>query len=378
VLLNAGPWVPVPPPAYGGIENVIAALVPELRSRGVHVVLGTVGDSTIVADERISVFEEGQHRSLYAPYRDVMGIAHAHMLRLTELLRDRDDVDLVHDHLEVVGPSMLSLLGDGYPPALQSLQWDLRKHAAFYSTFDGHGRVYFNAVSGPHLATAHPNIRAQCLGVVANGVPVDRLPHDRSKQDYFVALARICPAKGTDIAARACHTAGVPLRIAGPVAGARSAEELERVLANPASPVRGHEDVRYYQDSVRSLIDGARVTWVGSVGGVEKFDLLASARALLAPVRWDEPGSLSAAEAFACGTPIIAMRRGVYTEMIEHGVTGFLADDERELRSYLHRADELDPRRCRAVAEERYSAGAMARGYLALYEQVIERAGRRA
>jgi glycosyltransferase involved in cell wall biosynthesis len=377
VLLNAAPWLQVPPPAYGGIENVIATLLPELRSKGVHVILATVGASTIEADERFSLFDEGQYRHLYAPYRDVMGLAHAHMQRVIDFLRDRPDVDVVHDHLEVVGPSMLSLLGDRYPPTLQSLQWDLGKHEAFYSTFDGRGRVYFNAVSGPHLRSAHPNIRAQSVGVVPNGVVVEQYPHGRPKQDYFLALARICHAKGTDIAIRAGRALGVPLRIAGPVAGARTEDELEAALADTASRLHGHEDVRYYQECVRPFVDGQQVAWVGTVGGREKLELLAGARALLAPVQWDEPGSVSAVEALACGTPIIAMRRGVFAEMIEDSVTGFLADDEQQFAGLLRRVDELDARRCRAVAEEQFAASIMADRYLDLYRTVAERAPRR-
>jgi glycosyltransferase involved in cell wall biosynthesis len=376
VLLNAAPWLPVPPPAYGGIENVIASLVPQLRSRGMHVVLATVAASTIAADERVTLFAEGQHRSLYAPYRDVMGIASAHMHRVIDFLRDRPDVDIVHDHLQVVGPSMMSLLGDRHPPTLHSLCWDLGKHRDFYSAFDGRGRVFFNAVSGPHLRSAHPNIRAQCLGVVPNGVPIEGFPTGRPKQDYFVSLARICHAKGTEIAARACRAVGVPLRLAGPVAGAGTDAELEAVLADAGSHLAGFEDVRYYQERVRPLVDGERVAWVGTVAGADKLELLAGARAMLAPVQWDEPGAVAAVEAFACGTPIIAMRRGVYAEMIEDGVTGFLADDEEQFTALLRRVDELDPRRCRAAAERRYSASAMAEGYLDLYRTVVERAPR--
>lgn len=53
VLINAGPWLPVPPDGYGGIENVVATLVPELRRRGVYVVLATVGDSALPVDELV-------------------------------------------------------------------------------------------------------------------------------------------------------------------------------------------------------------------------------------------------------------------------------------------------------------------------------------
>jgi len=81
VLMNAGPWLPVPPPDYGGIENVVATLVPELRARGHRVILATVGRSELAADEVISVFDDPQFGSIAGPYNQMMGIAHAHILR---------------------------------------------------------------------------------------------------------------------------------------------------------------------------------------------------------------------------------------------------------------------------------------------------------
>jgi glycosyltransferase involved in cell wall biosynthesis len=116
---------------------------------------------------------------------------------------------------------------------------------------------------------------------------------------------------------------------------------------------------------------------VGTVGGGDKDTLVGRARAVLMPISWEEPGATAAIEALACGTPVIAMRRGALPEIVEHGVTGFLAEDEAEFAAYLPRAGELDPAACRRVAERRFSAAAMAEAYLRLYEEVLARAGSR-
>ncbi len=121
VLINAGPWLPVPPAGYGGIEHVVACLVPELRRRGHRVVLATVGESTIEADEKLWVFPRGQFHQLAAPYGQVMGAVHAHMQRVLDRLDQLHagpTIDLVHDHLEVVGPSMLAVA-----PPRRSRHW---------------------------------------------------------------------------------------------------------------------------------------------------------------------------------------------------------------------------------------------------------------
>ena len=126
VLVNAGPWLSVPPSGYGGIENVLAALVPELRKRGVRVVLATVGSSTLPVDERIDVFPDGRFADLQRPYNRVCGIAAAHLHRVVRELHRRDDVVLVHDHQEAFGLTVLAALGPTAPPVLHTLHWDLR------------------------------------------------------------------------------------------------------------------------------------------------------------------------------------------------------------------------------------------------------------
>jgi glycosyltransferase involved in cell wall biosynthesis len=375
VLINAGPWLAVPPPDYGGIENVLATLIPELRSRGVEVVLCTVEESTVEVDDRRCAFPDGQFGRLAGPYAQVMGITHAHMATVLETLRERPEIDLVHDHLEVVGPSVLGALDGEGPPVLQTLHWDLRKHPEFYGSFDGGGRVFFNTVSNAQLATAPGNLRAQSIGVVHLGVDLAAHPFQPVKGEEFLILGRVTEYKGQAMAARLCKELGVPLVMAGPVAGVPTPGELAAALEDPASPLHGYDDVRYYTDSVQPFEDGEAIRWVGTVGGEEKTDLIGRARAVLMPISWEEPGATAAIEALACGTPVIATRRGALPEIIEHGVNGFLADDEAEVACYLQRAGEIDPATCRKTVTERFSAGVMAEGYLRLYREVLARTG---
>ena len=373
VLMNAGPWLPVPPPGYGGIENVVATLSRELRRRGVRVVFAGALDSRIEDDGRVGRFEAGRFRDLAAPYPQVMGVAHAHMQAVVAELDARDDIDLVHDHLEVVGAAVLAALGPDGPPALQTLHWDLRKHPEFYGSFDGRGRVAFNALSRRQLAQAPSRLRRQVLGIIPLAVPLDELAFQPEKGDRVLALGRITPVKGVDVAARVCRSVGIGLDVAGPVAGLRDAGELEGELARPGSGFRDRADVRHWLEDVRQHVDGERVRWIGSVDGEAKTRLVGRARALVCPVRWEEPGATAAVEALACGTPVIAARRGAFADIVEDGVTGFLVDDERALAAALHRVDEIDPAACRAAAETRFSPAVMADTYLGLYERILSR-----
>ncbi|MEO3748886.1 glycosyltransferase [Plantactinospora sp. B5E13] len=125
VLVNAGPWLPVPPKGYGGIENVVATLVPELRRLGVRVVLGTVDSSELPVDEKLAIFPDGQFGHLQRPYNQACGIVQSHLHAAVRRLWDGGDIDLVHDHVEAAGLATLAALGPDAPPVLHTLHWDL-------------------------------------------------------------------------------------------------------------------------------------------------------------------------------------------------------------------------------------------------------------
>jgi glycosyltransferase involved in cell wall biosynthesis len=370
VFINAGPWLPVPPSSYGGVENMLGYLIPELRQLGHRVLLGTVRDSRIEVDEQIGSFQEGQLRHIAAPYCDAAGIAHAHMQDVVEAIRTTPSIDIVHDILEVVGPSTLAMLGPDCPPILHTLQWNLSSHADFYRWFKGNGRVFFNGISGPQMKNAVENIRCQTLDIVPNGVDVDDFIFQPTKDEYFITLARFSYDKGQDIAARICTKLGVPLKMAGTVAGVEQRHLLDKELEDSCSSLRYCKDVMYYQQSVRPY-EGNRIEWIGSVGGEQKKELVAGARALLMPLRWEEPFGMAVIEALASGTPVVAMKRGAMPVIIEHGINGFLADTEDDFVACVQRVDEIDPWLCRKSVERNFSARQMAEQYATLYQQVI-------
>ena len=373
VLMNAGPWLPVPPQGYGGIENIVATLVPELRRLGVRVVLATVGSSTLPVDERLSVFDDGQFGSLQRPYNQVCGVVQAHLHAVVRALRERDDIDLVHDHVEAAGLATLAAFGPDAPPALHTLHWDLTKHPELYGTFDGGGRVKVNGVSAAQLARAPKALREHAVGHVHLATPLavdaDRRP-PADKAGHVVVLGRINPGKGQHVAARLAHRAGFDLVLAGPVGPFHRPADLAAADADPnGHPAAGNPDVRYWREQVAPHVDGVRVRWVGTVAGADRDHLVAAARATLFPLRWDEPGGTAVVESLALGTPVIGIARGCLPELVEHGRTGLLTDDEDELAE-LVRNPRVDPRECRSEAARRFTPAVMARSYLDLYEQV--------
>ena len=202
-------------------------------------------------------------------------------------------------------------------------------------------------------------------------VRVAEHPFVADKTGPFLHLSRIFRAKGQHTAARLCRERGLRLDLAGPVAYATTAAQLDGELGDPGSTLHDRPDVRYFLDDVRPEIDGDVVRWIGALAGQAKLDALAAARALLMPITWDEPGATVVIEAMACGTPVIGMRRGALPMLIDHGVNGFLADTEDEFAAYLDRVDEIDPEACRRIAKDRFDAPVMARRYVELYDRVL-------
>jgi glycosyltransferase involved in cell wall biosynthesis len=382
ILMDAGPWLPVPPHGYGGLENVVATLTTELRRRGHTVVLASVGDSDLPVDELVSSFPTGQFARLAQPYPQVAGVAVAHAQVVLDAVRRHAAAgapfDLVHTHLEVVGPALLGALGETAPPVLHTLHWDLRRNADFYAGFDGGGRVFFVGVSDAQVARGPERLRRQCLGSVPLAVPADDRPvvEEGERRPDVVAVGRICALKGTEVAVRAARAAGLPIVLAGPVAGCPDRAALDAALADPASALQANADVRYFLDEVAPLLDGQRARWIGTVHGAAKDDLVRGARAAVFPVQWEEPGGTAVCEALMAGTPVVALARGCLPSLVDPGVTGHLADDEAGLVEALRRIGDVEPAACARDARRRFTPDVMAAAYEARYEEVRTRTGR--
>jgi glycosyltransferase involved in cell wall biosynthesis len=118
------------------------------------------------------------------------------------------------------------------------------------------------------------------------------------------------------------------------------------------------------------MIDGHHIRLVGEVDDRTKQQFLANATALLFPIDWPEPFGLVMIEAMACGTPIIAFRRGSVPEVIEDGVSGLIVDGEATATEAVRRVHDLDRRRVREAFEQRFTVTTMTDKYLRLYGQV--------
>src|SRR5690348_3448052 len=166
---------------------------------------------------------------------------------------------------------------------------------------------------------------------------------------YLAFLGRISPEKRPDHAIEIAKLVGMPLRIAAKV--------------DPA-------DRNYFEAEIEPLMSHPLVEYVGEITDAEKDDFLGDAYAVLAPYDWPEPFGLVLIESLACGTPVIAYRRGSIPEILEDGVTGFVCDTLTEMVAAVHRISTLQRPQCRESFEARFSVERMAQDYVNVYQQL--------
>jgi glycosyltransferase involved in cell wall biosynthesis len=340
--LIAPPWLPVPPPAYGGTEAVVDRLARGMQAAGHEVVLFTTGDATCPVERRW-IFEEAQ-----APR---MGEAVAELRHLVHAYEALASCDVVHDHT-VVGPAYAERLP--WLPVVTTNHGPFDEELLDVYRAVAH-RVPVIAISHAQAATARG---LPLAGVIHHGIDVDRFPVGTGAGGYLLFLGRMTPDKGAAEAIAVARRAGIPLVLA-----AKMREPAERA---------------YFDERIRPLL-GSGVDFVGEVGGTDKLDLLAGAAALVNPIQWDEPFGLVMIEALACGTPVLSTARGAAPEIVDAGVTGCLGADEDDLVAAAGAIGDLDRVACRAAVAERFSTARMVEEHLDLFARILAArdAGRR-
>lgn len=338
IAVVAPPWLPVPPPAYGGTERVLDDLCRSLSAAGHDVLLCASGDSTCPVERR-STFATACRTDGATPVAEL-----SHVIGSYEQLRQWG-ADVVHDH---------TLVGPFYAERFPHLNVITTNHGPFESDL---GPVYRAlAARVPLIAISHHQAsRARDTpieAVIHHGIDCGQFPVGAGDGGYVLFLGRMCPEKGVAAAARVARQAGVPLKIAAK-------------LCEPA-------EFEYFKTEVEPLL-GDDIEYVGEVGGTEKLDLLGGARCLINPIAWPEPFGMVMIEALACGTPVVSTPCGAAPELLENGRTGFLCTDESGLADAISRVDELDRDECRRVAESRFSSQRMAAEHVIVYKRLLSR-----
>jgi glycosyltransferase involved in cell wall biosynthesis len=332
--LIAGPWYPIPPAAYGGIELVVDALARGFTRAGHEVLLAAAAESTCPVP---------QLPGMRVSEPDLVGFTSSELSHVINAYAGMDGmVDLVHDHT-LAGP-----LYRGRPeglPVVTTIHSDLTpSFAAIYGAAATDTTLI--AISRSQVSSA---LADRVAAIIPHGMEVAAVPVGHGQGGYACFLGRMCPDKGVVEAIRVAQLAGVPLRI--------------------AAKMREPAEMQYYRDVVKPL-QGPDVEFLGEVGGADKYQLLGEAIALLNPIQWMEPFGLVMIEAMATGTPVVATPMGSAPEIVDDGVSGYLASSLEDLAGLLPRAGNLDRRTVRAQAEDRFSTERMVNAHLDLYARL--------
>jgi glycosyltransferase involved in cell wall biosynthesis len=340
VAMLAPPWISVPPPGYGGVESVVEVLTEALVRRGHAVTLFCAPGSRSSA-RVVSLLEESHPEEIERSLYEVDHVARA-FEEIDHVAYDRC-FDVVHDHCGFTALAMADRIDT---PIVHTLHGQFTTSTAAFYARHGH-KAALVGISRAQLASAPAVLDP--VGVIPNPIDVRAWPLREHKDDYLLWIGRMTAEKGPHRAIAAAHAAGVPLILAGVIQPGQQA---------------------FFDREVAPHIDGERVRFVGEVGGSVKRSLFAGARALLMPIRWEEPFGMVMVEALACGTPVIAFPEGAARELVLEGKTGFLVDDELAMGAAVGRLPGIAAQDCRAWVAEYCDVDVVAAAYESAYRSV--------
>lgn len=340
IAITVDPEIPVPPVLYGGIERVVDMLVRGLVQRGHDVTLFANPDSRVPCP--------------LVPYRRLRSQSKidtlANMWHVSRTIQ-RDHFDLVHSFARL---AYLTPLLPRRIPKIMSYQRGISHRSVRLGNLLSRGTLSFTGCSAHLISRWQSNPR---FHVVYNGVPLERYDTtERVSGDApLTYLGRVEEIKGVHLAIDVARKSGRRLVIAGNV------------------PEASHHQ-RYFSERILPHVDGHTVTYIGAVDDSTKNELLGRSAALLLPLLWEEPFGIVMAEALACGTPVIGLRRGSLPEIVEQGVNGFICDSVDQMVSAVGRLAGIDRRDCRRIAEDKFSDRAIVNCYERLYRALVQRA----
>jgi glycosyltransferase involved in cell wall biosynthesis len=329
----------VPPRLYGGTERVVSYLTDELVRLGHEVTLFASADS-ITAAELVGCAAMALRLD-----RNVRDPIPYYMLMLDRVRRLAEEFDILHFHIDQFHFPLFRRMRDRTVTTLHGRQ-DVPDLKPLYLGFSGMPLV---SVSNDQR---RPIANANFVATVHHGIPTDlHTPIYNPRGGYLAFLGRISPEKRPDRAIRIARTLGIPLKIAA---------KVDKV------------DEAYFREQIAPLLSDPGVEFIGEINERSKAEFLGEARALLFPIDWPEPFGLVMIEAMACGTPVLAFRRGSVSEIIDQGVTGAVVDTMEEAARMLPQVLALDRHAVRRRFEQRFSSARMATDYVALYRSLLK------
>ncbi|NOR22961.1 MAG: glycosyltransferase [Desulforhopalus sp.] len=332
--------VPVPPKEYGGTELVVSLLTEELVRRGHDVTLFATGDAVTKA-------------KLHSTYKEAVGFERdtpiMHLASVSEAFKyisEDGGFDIIHNH---AGHWGITLSQFSETPVVTTLHND-------YFTPGDPAFEYFRDI-GYYVAISRNQMKMLAglnfAGMVYNAIDTTSYTLTREKEDYLLFFGNMSRLKGADIAVK-------------------TALDLRKKLII-CSKIDSGANQDFFDAEVKPYVDNRRIIFHPPVGQKTKHDMFSKARCFLFPIDWEEPFGLVMIEAMACGTPVVAYKRGSVPEVIMDGQTGFVVETYEEFLAAVKKVDQISPEACRQHVEENFSVQRMTASYLEAYRTIIEK-----
>ncbi len=333
IAVTADPFIPVPPINYGGIERIIHFMVEGLAKRGHEVVLIAHAESKVNVP--------------LIPYPPLKGNITGHIKNALTINRLKAwKPEVIHSFSRL---AYLLPFSGSQVPKLMSYQREptitqIKRVARFFKkdtiAFTGCSEYISNQIK-PYAPSY----------AIFNGIDLNIYTFKAlvEKDAPLVFLGRIEPVKGTHIAIEVAQRTKKPLIIAGNIP---------------------QEHQTYFEQKVKPHLDD-KIQYIGPVNDAQKNDMLGKASAFLMPIEWNEPFGIVMAEAMACGTPVIGLKRGAVPEVVINGYNGFACDTVDELIQAVGNISSIDRRKVRDDAEKRFSSEVIIDQYESLYKILV-------
>lgn len=324
------------PGSAGTGERLASFLTGELVAQGHDVTFYATPESPASYERRLTGSEDAA--------RDLSDSRPWQVLQLEQVFRDAERFDVVHFH-------------DGIHHLPLARRTPTRALTTLYRTTDSPGLApllrEFGELSLVSVSDAQrrPVPWARWVATIPPGLPENLYRLESGRGSYLAYMDRIAPDRGIEDAIEIARRVDLPLRIAGTV---------------------HHADSAYFESCVRPMLSNRGVQFEGGLAQSARQEFLGGALALLVPLQSHDPIALGSIEALACGTPVIAYRRGVVPEIVDPGVSGQVVTDIAGAVAAVESVEEIDRWRCRRAFEQRFLARRMATEYLSVYERLAE------
>ena len=362
---------------YGPIETVIYNIDKGLNNLGHRSIVACSGDSCVTGEQYTTIDES------FSEYwsQDNAGQQEnnrQHLLRSLERAT-RGDIDIIHMHDSVMVEYIFEGVTRSPVPIVMTLHVPAEEKGSFNrwnQSLGSSSQVYFVPIS-EYQKKQHDGL-VNTQNVIHHGIDVEDYPfmNSASKGSYLFTIGRITEDKGQDKAIEVAKKSGSRLVIAGNVQNKPKDRAYFKALQSSIdlSVEAGTYPVTegYYRDVMKPILDsGQQIIYIGEINSAQKRMWYGHAHATLFPIQWGEPFGLVLIESMACGTPVLALRKGSVPEIIVHGKTGFVTNSAEDMAESVKALSRIDPHDCRRHVKDHFSIASMAGKYSELYRRII-------